>query len=86
MTQIVEIDTGVPWWKWDLDKAIDEFKQDYGVEPHLIIGKNVMYALTEDVVFINSDKEFKPEEGKVAMYQSIPFEYDPDIHCVILKA
>ena len=85
MTQILEIDTGVPWWKWDLDKAINEFKRDYGVEPHLIIGKNVMDALTEGVVFINSDKEFKPE-GVVAMYQSIPFEYDPDISCVILKA
>lgn len=85
MTQIVEIDTSVPWWKQDLDLAIEKFRNEYGVEPHMIIGKNVKDALISDiVVFDNSlPKEYN---GMVGEIQGTPCEYDPDISCVILKA
>lgn len=91
MTQILEIDTTDPSWEWDLEKAIAKFHEDYGVEPHMIVGGNFADALMERItwikkedVYIRKEEEFKP--GKIAYYRGIPFEYDPDISCVILKA
>ena len=84
MTQILEIDINNPWWKQDLDKAIVDFKIDYGVEPHLIIGKNVVETLMENVQFYSKPVDLS--KGKIGLYQGTSFEYDPDISCVILKA
>ena len=77
MTQILEIDTNTPWWKQDLDRAIAEFKSNYGVEPHIIIGKNIMEALTENVQFIHETVD--SSKGKIGLYKGTPYEYDPDI-------
>ena len=84
MVQILKIDTSVPWWKQDLDRAIAEFKINYKVTPHIVIGKNVMEALTESVQFLYETVDLS--KGKLSIYQGTPFEYDPDISCVILKA
>ena len=84
MTQILEININDPWWKQDLDRAIIEFKADYGVEPHLIIGKNVIEALMENVQFYS--KPIDLSEGIVGLYKGTSCEYDSDISCVILKA
>ena len=48
MTQILEIDTNTPWWKQDLDRAIVDFKTNYGIEPHIIIGKNIINKTREE--------------------------------------
>ena len=84
MTQILEIDTNTPWWKQDLDRAIVNFEADYEVKPIIIIGKNVMEALMENVTFYS--KPIDLSEDISAVYQGTPCEYDPDISCVILKA
>lgn len=84
MTQILEINTNSPWWKQDLDRAIVEFETDYGVTPHIIIGKNIMEALTESIQFYYETIDLS--KGKIGLYQGTPYEYDPDISCVILKA
>lgn len=81
MTQILEIDTNTPWWKQDLDRAIAKFEDDYEVEPHIIIGKNIMEALMESVQFT-----VDLSNSKIGLYQGTPYEYDPDLSCVILKA
>lgn len=85
MTQILEIDTNNSWWKQDLNRAIEKFRNEYGVEPHMIIGKNVRDALiNEFIVFDNPlPKGYKGAVGKI---QGIPCDYDPDISCIILKA
>lgn len=84
MTQILEIDTNNPWWKQDLDRAIVEFETDYEVKPHIIIGKNIMEALTKSVQFYYETVDLS--KGKIGLYQGTPCEYDSDISCVILKA
>lgn len=84
MTQILEIDTNTPWWKQDLNSAIEKFRNEYGVEPHMIIGKNIRDALTENVQFYS--EPINLSEGITGLYEGTPCEYDPDISCVILKA
>lgn len=84
MTQILEIDTNNPWWETDLNRAIQKFRNEYGVEPHMIIGRNIRDALiSEIVVFDNSFPEGC--KGIVGEISGTPCEYDPGINCVILK-
>lgn len=85
MTQIVDINTENPWWRYDIERAVAKFEQEYGVKPHMIIGANVISAIQASVQWIN-EKVPAPVEGRVAYYEGIPCEYDPDITCVILKA
>ena len=88
MIQILEIDTNTPWWKQDLNMAIEKFRNEYGIEPRMIIGKNIRDALinefNEFIVFDNYLVE--GYEGMVGEIQGTPCEYDPNISCVILKA
>lgn len=85
MTQILEIDTNTPWWKQDLDRAIEKFRNEYGVEPHMIIGKDIRDALISEIIVFDKPLP-KGYKGMVGEILGIPCEYDPDISCVILKA
>ena len=85
MTQILEIDTNTPWWKQDLNRAIEKFRNEYGVEPHMIIGKDIRDALISEIIVFDKplSKWYKANVGEIL---GIHCEYDPDISCVILKA
>lgn len=85
MTQILEIDTNNPWWKQDLDRAIEKFRNEYGVEPHMIIGKNVRDILINEFIVFDNPLP-KGYKGAVGEIQGIPCDYDPNISCIILKA
>lgn len=84
MTQIIEIENNT-FWEYDIDKAIDDFEAEYGVEPHMIVGKNFIKLVTTPYNW-NSEIPIGKSEGIIAKYKGISCEYDPDISCVILKA
>ena len=84
MTQIIEIKDN-PFWEHDIDKAIAEFECTYGITPHMYIGKTFIELVTIDYEFIKREPSDN-STGIIAIYKGIPCEYDPGIHCVILKA
>jgi len=84
MIQIIEIKDNT-FWEYDIDKAIYDFKAEYGVEPNMIIGKNFIELVTASYNWVNEIPTDK-SEGIIAKYKGISCEYDPDISCVILKA
>ena len=84
MTQIIEIKNNT-FWEYDVDKAIYDFEAEYGVEPHMIIGKNFIKLVTAPYNW-NSEIPIGKSVGFIAKYKGISCEYDPDISCVILKA
>lgn len=81
MTQIVEIKDN-PFWEHDVDEAIDNFKAEFGVAPHMYIGKNFIEMVTTKFGFIHREEPV----GTIMKYKGTPCEYDSDISCVILKA
>ena len=81
MTQIVEIKDN-PFWEHDVDEAIYDFKAEFGVEPHMYIGKNFIEMVATRFEFIHREEPV----GTIMKYKGVPCEYDPDISCVILKA
>ena len=84
MTQIIEIKDNV-FWEYDVNKAIYDFEAEYGVEPHMIIGRNFIELITTSYDLIN-EKPIDKSKGIVAKYKGVSCEYDPDVSCVILKA
>lgn len=84
MTQIIEIKNN-PFWEYDVNKAIYDFEAEYGVKPHMIIGRNFIELITALYNWID-EKPINKSEGIIAKYKGISCEYDPDISCVILKA
>lgn len=84
MTQIVEIKDN-SFWEHNIDKAIYNFEAEYGVKPHMIIGKNFIELVTAPYIW-NSEIPKDKSEGIIAKYKGISCEYDPDISCIILKA
>lgn len=81
MTQIIEIKNN-PFWEHDVDEAIDDFEAEFGVEPHMYIGKNFIEMVTAKFEFIHREEPV----GTIMKYKGTSCEYDPDISCVILKA
>ena len=84
MTQIVEIKDN-PFWERTLNEAINDFEAEFGVEPHMYIGRNFIELITTSYDLIN-EKPIDKSEGIVAKYKGVSCEYDSDISCVILKA
>ena len=84
MTQIIEIKDNT-FWKCDVDKAIRDFKTEYGVEPNMIIGKNFIELVATSYDLIN-EIPIDKSNGIIAKYKGVSCEYDSDISCVILKA
>ena len=84
MTQIVEIKDN-PFWEHDVDKAIYDFEAEYGVKPHMIVGKNFIDLVITSYDWVNY-KSIGYSNNRIAKYKGISCEYDPDISCVILKA
>lgn len=84
MTQIVEIKDN-SFWEHDVNKAIYDFEAEYGVEPHMIIGKNFIDLVITSYDWVNY-KSIGNSNDRIAKYKGISCEYDPDISCVILKA
>lgn len=83
MTQIVEIKDN-PFWEYDIEKAIDNFKSMYGVEPHMIIGNKFIEQVTALCNLITKEPIDK-SKCIIAKYKGISCEYDPDISCAILE-
>lgn len=82
MVQIVEIKDN-PFWEYDVDKAIDDFEAEYGVEPHMCIGKNFIEMITASFMVAHLEE---PPVDAIMKYKGVPCEYNPNISCVILKA
>lgn len=80
MTQIVEIKDN-PFWEHDVDEAIDDFEVEFGVAPHMYIGKNFIEMITASTMFIYR----KQPVNAIMKYKGVPCEYNPNISCVILK-
>lgn len=78
MTQIIEVCDNL---ELVLNKAIYEFRKEYGVDPHIIFGKKAANLLIPQPDWIVTAKE----EGIVHSYKEISCEYEPDLDCVILK-
>ena len=55
MTQIVEIKDN-PFWEHDVDEAIDDFKAEFGVAPHMYIGKNFIEMVTTKFGIIHREE------------------------------
>ena len=84
MTQIIEIKNN-PFWEHDVDEAIHDFEAEYGVEPHMYIGKNFIDLVVDSYNWINIESVGN-SYYRIAKYKGISCEYDPNISCVILKA
>ena len=84
MTQIVEIKDN-SFWEYDVNKAIYDFEAEYGVEPHMIIGRNFIELVAASHTLVN-EIPIDKSKGIIAEYEGVSCEYDPDISCVILKA
>lgn len=84
MTQIIEIKNN-PFWEHDIDEAIHDFEAEYGVEPHMYIGKNFIDLVVDSYSWINFES-IGDSYCRIAKYKGISCEYDPNISCVILKA
>lgn len=91
MTQIVNISSSTNW-KYELDKAIWEFEQEYGVSPHLYANPGFAYRIIELLQDINwikdKNNDFSKVKGRTGVYQGTPIEFDEDVEdgVVILKA
>lgn len=89
MTQIVNIAESITW-KYDLDKAIWEFEQEYGIRPRLYTNPRFAYRVVEflqDIIWINDTGSLE-ESCRVGTYEEILIGFDTDIEdgVVILKA
>ena len=87
MTQMVTVTDN---WLDDLHKAIYEFEQEYGVEPHMYanpeLGSKIIATMNCFTVKLCESDDFKP--GKVCYFEgkTIEFDWDVDKDTVILKA
>lgn len=79
----IEIENNT-FWEHDINKAIDDFEATYGIQPHIIIGRNFIELIKASYGWIN-EESINKSEGEPATYCGIPCEYDPNIPCVILK-
>ena len=89
MTQIVNIAESTTW-KYDLDKAIWEFEQEYGICPHLYANPGFAYRMVEllqNITWVKGDTEPLEKSCRIGEYQGTPIEFDEDVKdgVVILK-
>ena len=91
MTKIVNISSSTNW-KYELDKAIWEFEQEYGISPHLYANPGFAYRLVELLQNINwikdDSKDFSKVNGRIGVYQGTPIGFDTDVEdgVIILEA
>ncbi len=85
MVQIIEIKDN-PFWEHDVDEAIHDFEAEFGVEPHMFIGKNFIDLTTINSYNWINYESISNSNYRMAKYKGISCEYDPDISCVILQA
>ena len=86
MTQIVDLSSTN--WFHDLQKAIYEFEQENGVQPHLYANPAFFYRcveLLENIIWIKNEEDNGSKSGEF-MGCSIEMDYAVDADVVILKA